>query len=57
LALYGIGAKDELIEEKREIEKRYYPDEKNRARYDKLYRVYNHLYDSLVEIYSEISNI
>jgi len=57
LAAVAIGARESLIEEKREVLFEYMPNPNNQRVYDKVYEIYNELYNSVSSIYPKISKI
>ncbi|AZT89481.1 xylulokinase [Caldicellulosiruptor changbaiensis] len=57
LAAVAIGARESLIEEKREVLFEYTPNPDNQRVYDRVYEIYNELYNSVSNIYPKISEI
>lgn len=55
LASYAIGARNNLIEDEREVLYEYIPDEKNHEIYNKLYEVYNQLYESVSHLFPKLN--
>ncbi len=55
LASYAIGARESLIEEKREVLFEYQPDSKNHEIYNRVYEIYNQLYSSVSSLYPKLS--
>lgn len=56
LASVGVGARKNLIEEKRDVLVEYVPNENNKPVYDKMFDIYNDLYNSVVTLFSRVAN-